>query len=107
MEKPLIIQYAYRSPDPLKPPIWDSAIIRNISFEGVLLNTSKIFNKNEKLLLRFIIPTDPSNRLELEGEVIESLIYRTRIKFINLDDLQKKAIKDYVISPSTKPIDKI
>ena len=93
VEKPLIIQYAQSTPEPLR---WDSTTIKNISTEGILFNSNKLFAKNEILQLRFTIPTDPFNRLEAVGEVVESLVYRTRIKFINLGEHEKKIIGDYV-----------
>ena len=97
MEKPLIIQYAQSSAEPLR---WDTTTIKNISVEGILFNSNKLFVKNEMLQLRFAIPTDPFNRLEAVGEVVESFLYghRTRIKFINLGEHEKKAIGDYVAS---------
>jgi negative regulator of replication initiation len=96
VEKPLIIQYAHSSSDLVKPLVWDSTTAKNISIEGMLLNTDKIFAKNEKFLLRFVLLTDSVYHLEFVAEVIESLPYRTRIKFINLDEQQKKIISDYL-----------
>ena len=93
VEKTLIIQYAQSSPG---LPSWDTTTIKNISVEGILFNSNKLFAKNERLQLRFIIPTDPSNRLEVVGEVVDSLFYKTRIKFINLGEHEKKLISDYV-----------
>jgi len=93
IEKSLIIQYALSTPEPLR---WDSTAIKNISTEGILFNANKIFANHERLQLRFIIPTDPFNRLEVVGEVVESLVNRTRIKFINLGEHQKKIISEYV-----------
>jgi len=102
LEKPLVVQYAHNSLDPVKPLIWDSTTTRNISIEGIFLNTSKIFEKNEKLQLRFKIPNDPHNQLEITGEVMESLARKTRIKFSDLDEHQKKIIGDYIESSFKK-----
>jgi len=93
VEKTLIVQYAQSTPEPLR---WDSTTIKNISIDGMLFNTDKIFVNNEQLQLRFSIPTDPFNRIEVIGQVIESLAKNTRIKFVNLRDDQKKVISDYV-----------
>jgi len=95
VEKALVIQYAQSTSVPL---CWDSTTVKNISTEGVLFNSHKSFAKGEILHFRFTIPTDPSNRLEAEGEVVESFIYGhgTRIKFVNLGENQKKVIKDFV-----------
>jgi hypothetical protein len=95
VEKALIIQYAQSTPVPLR---WDSTTIKNISTDGVFFNSHKLFAKKEILCFRFTVPTDPFNRLEVAGEVVESFIngHGTRIKFINLDEQQKKVICDYV-----------
>ncbi|MDO8488816.1 MAG: PilZ domain-containing protein [Candidatus Omnitrophota bacterium] len=93
IEKALVIQYAQINQEPLR---WDSTTIKNISIEGVLFNTNKIFTNNEKLQLRFSIPTDPFNRLEAVGEVLESSAHSTRVKFVNLGEQQRKTISDYV-----------
>ena len=95
VEKPLIVQYAQSAVVLLR---WDSTTIKNISQEGVLFNTNKTLVKSEKLHLRFTIPTDPFNRLEIEGEVVESFVqgHGTRIKFIDLSEQQKKVLCDYV-----------
>ncbi|MCX5668996.1 MAG: PilZ domain-containing protein [Candidatus Omnitrophica bacterium] len=95
VEKTLIIQYAQSTAEPL---CWDSTTVKNISTEGILFNSHKSFAKGEILHFRFTIPTDPSNRLEAEGEVVESFIYGhgTRIKFVNLGEQQKKVINDYI-----------
>jgi hypothetical protein len=95
IKRPLIIQYAQNTGKPL---CWDSTTIENISVEGILFNSDKTFTENEKLQLRFRIPTDPFNRLEIIGEVVECLIHKhkTRLKFINLGEDEKKIIGDYV-----------
>ncbi|MDP2831111.1 MAG: PilZ domain-containing protein [Candidatus Omnitrophota bacterium] len=93
IEKTLIIQYAQSTPEPL---CWDSTTVKNISIEGILFNSNKVFDKNVKLQLRFMIPTDPYNRLEATGEVVESFANRIRVKFINLGEHEKKMISNYV-----------
>ena len=95
--KALIIQYAQSTAEPLR---WDSTTIKDISMGGFLFNSNKLFAKKEILQLRFTIPTDPFNRLEASGEVLESCVggRGTRIKFINLGEHQKKVIGDYVES---------
>ena len=97
VEKTLIVQYAQSTLD-LKPLRWDSTTIKNISIDGMLFNTDKIFVNNEQLQLRFSIPTYPFNRIEVIGEVVESLTKKTRIKFVNLREDQKKVISVYVDS---------
>jgi len=98
VEKTLVMQYAHNSSDSLRPLSWDTTTVKNISIEGILFNSNKLFAKSEKLHLRFTIPSDPFNRLEAIGEVVESLVqgHGTRIKFINLGEHEKKIIGDYV-----------
>lgn len=95
VEKALVIQYAQSTAEPLR---WDSTTVKNISVDGILFSSHKLFAKKETLLLRFMVPTDPFNRLEASGEVLESFVHghETRIKFINLGEQQKKALSDYV-----------
>jgi hypothetical protein len=97
-EKVLIVQYAQSSSDPSRSLIWDSSTIKNISTDGILFNSNKLFAKNEKLQLRFKIPVDPFNYLEAAGEVVGASANKIRIKFIDLDDRQKKVIGEYVES---------
>ncbi|MFH1281487.1 MAG: PilZ domain-containing protein [Candidatus Omnitrophota bacterium] len=93
VEKAIIVQYAKITSEPL---CWDSTTVKNISIDGILLNSNEPFVKNEKLQSRFVIPTDPFNRLEAVGEVIDSLAYRARIRFIDLGQKEKEAISNYV-----------
>jgi hypothetical protein len=98
VEKTLTVQYAHHSTDPFRSLSWDTTTAKNISIEGILLNSNKLFAKKEKLQLRFAIPTDPYNQLEVVGEVIETFTpsHEIRIKFINLGEPEKKIIGDYV-----------
>jgi hypothetical protein len=98
VEKTLTVQYAHHSTDPFRSLSWDTTTAKNISIEGILLNTNKLLAKGERLQLRFAIPTDPFNHLEAGGEVVETLIpsHEIRIKFINLGEPEKKIIGDYV-----------
>jgi hypothetical protein len=95
VEKILIVQYAHNVPDPTRLS-WDTTTVKNISIEGMLFNSGKLFTKNERLQLRFKIPAYPLDHLEATGEVVESIINRTRIKFIDLGEHEKKIIGDYV-----------
>ena len=97
-EKALIVQYAHNSTDPFRSLSWDTTTAKNISTEGISLNSNKLFAKSERLQLRFSIPTDPFNHLEVTGEVLETFIpsHEIRIKFINLGEPEKKIIGDYV-----------
>lgn len=96
VEKSLVVQYAQNTSG--QNPCWDSTTIKNISADGMLFNSSKLFTKNSILNLRFAVPTDPANRLTVEGEVIESFLegHITRIKFINLGENEKKVINNYI-----------
>jgi hypothetical protein len=91
----IVLQYAQNTSEPLH---WDSTSIKDISTEGLLFNSNKVFAKNEILQLRFTLPTDPLNRLEVASEVVDSFLYGhgTRVKFTNLGADDKKTISDYV-----------
>ena len=93
--KALTIQYAQSTAKPLR---WDSTTIKNISTEGILFNSNKLFAEKEILHLRLRVPTDPFNYLEAQGEVVESFVHGhgTRVKLINLEESQKKIIGDYI-----------
>ena len=75
---------------------WDSTSIKNISIEGMLLFTNKTFAKGELINLLLKIPFDPLHWIEAKGQVVESLTNKTRIKFIELGEAQRKLIGDYV-----------
>ncbi len=91
----IVLRYTQNTSEPLH---WDSTSIKDISTEGLLFNSNKIFAKNEIMQLRFTMPTDPLNRLEVASEVVDSFLYGhgTRVKFINLGEQDKKTIDDYV-----------
>ncbi|MDD5409127.1 MAG: PilZ domain-containing protein [Candidatus Omnitrophica bacterium] len=98
IEKSLIIKY---SPDLNSKDNWDISSIKNLSEAGILFDTNKQFQAGENIQLLFKIPFDPYNWIEAKGSVIESIPYiggsfLTRIKFISINEAQKKLIKDYV-----------
>ena len=93
IEKVLVAQYSEDEPEVTH---WDSTSIKNISTEGILLCTNKNFTKDQVLVLRFKIPFDPSHWLNAKGKVIESFQCKTRLRFIELNEEQKKIIRDYV-----------
>ena len=93
IEKVLIARY---SPVQQEADSWDSSTLKNISTEGILLYTNKVFNKGELIKLLIKIPFDPQHWLETNGQVVESLTNITRVRFSGLDDTQKKLIADYV-----------
>ena len=93
IEKVLITRY---TPIQQVADSWDSTTLKNISTEGILLYTKNTFSKGDLLKLLIKIPFDPLHWLEAKGQVIESLINITRIKFIELTETQRKLIGDYV-----------
>ena len=70
---------------------YDLSQTKNISQGGILITTNKRFEKESRLTMFMRIPFI-SQKIELEGEVIDStelvkgLIYETRVKFLNLAD---------------------
>ena len=99
IDKALIVQFALDTPESLQ---WDSTAIKNISVEGLSFDANQIFTNNLRLQLRFVMPNDPFNRLELVGQVVGSSVRNTRIKFVNLTESQKKVIGDYTDGLSKK-----
>lgn len=98
VEKPLLVRY---SSEIGSKDNWNIAFIKNVSEAGILFDTNKQFQIGENILLRLKIPLDPYNWMETKGSVIESLPYisktfLTRLKFICLNDTQRKLIRDYV-----------
>lgn len=93
IEKVLVAQYSHEVDSISR---WDSTTIKNISAEGILLNTNKNFEKDQLLILRFKLPFDPSHWLKAKGKVVESSQLKTRVEFVDLDEEQKKIIHEYV-----------
>ncbi|MDD5561389.1 MAG: PilZ domain-containing protein [Candidatus Omnitrophica bacterium] len=99
IEKPLTIKYSLETEDKKS---WDISFIKNVSEAGILFDTNKQFHAGENLLLMFKIPLDPYNWIETKGSVIESLphtggSFSTRLKFVSINEDQKKLIRDYVV----------
>lgn len=98
IEKVLVAKYSDTSQEVDR---WDSTTIKNISSEGILLNTIENFTKDQVLKLRFKLPFDPYHWLDTKGQVIESFRCNsqqcnTRIRFIELSGEQKKIIDEYI-----------
>jgi len=95
VEKGLVVRFAQKSE---QAPVWDSTTIKNISAEGMLFNSSRLFVKDEILLFNFTVPIYPMNPLKIEGRVVDSFLqgHGTRIQFINLSENDQKVISDYV-----------
>lgn len=105
IEKAIVVQYSICIDG---NPCWDSSTIKNISADGILLHTDKNFEKGQLLELRFKLPADPLNWLIAKGQVVESSHCKTRIRFIDLGESQKKIIDEYIgwfvkNNPSVKP----
>lgn len=75
----------------------DLTQLKNMSIGGVLLTTSKPFEKGKKLILKIRLPSQPTP-VVLSGQVIESrqmskgLIYETRLQFQEIDSPSEQAI---------------
>jgi|GEM_PF-196478 Tfp pilus assembly protein PilZ len=98
IEKTLVVKY---SSEINNRGNWDLTSVKNISEEGMMLDTSKQFQVGENILLMFKIPLDPFNWIETKGSVIESIPYTgktflTRLKFSGISEAQKRLIKDYI-----------
>ncbi len=93
IEKVLVAKYSLSSQE---ADCWDSSMLKNISTEGILLYTKKTFAPEEILKLLIKIPSDPFHWMETKGKVVESRANITRIKFTELNEEQRKLVRDYV-----------
>lgn len=79
----------------------DISQTRNLSLGGMLLTTNRQFTPNTKLALEIRLPFDP-NPIMLIAKVVESreisrdLIYDTRLEFMAVDEIHKKAISQTI-----------
>lgn len=81
--------------------VWIAAVIRDISEDGLSFCADKNFSAGEILALRIKFPLNPFQYTELKGKNIYSQelrlgIYLIHLKFIELQEEQKKAIKEYL-----------
>ncbi|MCK4519795.1 MAG: PilZ domain-containing protein [Candidatus Omnitrophica bacterium] len=83
------------------PDTYDLSQTKNISQGGILITTSKLFEKGIQLTMNLRIPLVPQ-RVKLSGEVVESrevvrdLIYETRVKFLGLDEDFFKKLGNFI-----------
>ncbi|MGE5307644.1 MAG: PilZ domain-containing protein, partial [Deltaproteobacteria bacterium] len=73
IRKPLAVQFSVESPDGLH---WDESLIRDISENGMCLNTGTCMKAGEICVLRIRMPLLPQSFLELRGRVIDSVASR-------------------------------
>ncbi|MFA6217155.1 MAG: PilZ domain-containing protein [Candidatus Omnitrophota bacterium] len=76
--------------------IWDMVSIRDISESGICINSDYIFIKDTILTLRLKLAYVSPVPLEINSKVIESKKFITRVQFIDLNEQQRKTIKDYI-----------
>lgn len=83
------------------PDTYDLSQTKNISQGGVLITTSKLFEKGDHLKMNLRVPLIPK-KVELSGEVVSSrevvrdLIYETRVKFSSLNEDFFRKLGDFV-----------
>ncbi len=83
------------------PDTYDLSQTKNISQGGILITTSKLFEKGIQLTMNLRIPLVPQ-KVKLSGEVVESrevvrdLIYETRVKFLGLDEDFFKKLGNFI-----------
>ncbi len=81
--------------------IWITAMIRDISEGGVSFCADKNFLTGEILALRIKFPLNPFQYTELKGKNVYSQeltmgMYLIHLEFIELQEEQKKVIKEYL-----------
>lgn len=72
---------------------WDLTTLRDISENGICVNTNTEFVPGESIVIRLKFPTQPFDWVEVEAKVIESKSYLARFEFVNLKDDQKMKIQ--------------
>ncbi|MDD5567634.1 MAG: PilZ domain-containing protein [Candidatus Omnitrophica bacterium] len=79
----------------------DISQTKNIGMGGMLLTTNKRFDNGVNLALEIRLPFDPHpimiiGRVLESKEIIEDMIYDTRIEFLAVDERHKKVINETV-----------
>ncbi len=83
------------------PDSYDLSQTKNISQGGILITTSKLFERGAQLTMNLRIPLVPQ-RIKFSGEVVDSrevvrdLIYETRVKFLGLDEDFFKKLGNFI-----------
>jgi hypothetical protein len=93
VKKNLTAQYACGDRNSLK---WEMSQVNDISETGVAIGTAETFAAGAIVYIRLKLPSKPFEWLEIEGEVIDSKNFVTRIKFTQLKDTDKEFIKEYI-----------
>jgi hypothetical protein len=75
---------------------WDMMTIRDISESGICINSDYTFQQDSIVTLRLKLVYVSNETLEINAKVIESKKFMTRMHFIDLNEHQKKTIKDYI-----------
>ncbi len=87
---------------------WDITSIRDISETGMCITTQQQFLANDILAFLIKIPTTPLDWIEFTGRVVGSEALKaisgesiasshiTRVEFINLKEMQKGLIREYI-----------
>lgn len=106
-KSPLIIQYSPKNPAN-EGKKWDTTQIQNISEKGVCITTRMPLNPGDIMTFMLKVPTCPLERIEIEGEVVESHplessygeiikeTYLTRIKFLEYKEEHRQLIRSFV-----------
>lgn len=87
IKRGLVIRYKIKE----LPEGYDLSLTKNIGQGGVLLTTSRKFEKGNCLMLTLKFPFAPDKNVDVIGEVIDSRevikgrCYETRIRFLDLD----------------------
>jgi len=106
IKKFISVRYSYDADEGEKK--WDITSIRDISETGMCITTQQQFLANDILVFLIKIPTRPLDWIEFTGRVVGSEALKvisgesvgsshiTRVEFINLKEVQKGLIREYI-----------
>lgn len=113
IKKTLFVRYSYSFDKDKKR--WEEAVVRDISETGISITTCHSFLPNDTITILIKIPSRPLDWIELKGRVVrcegvKPIAERskfgasiTAIEFIDLNEEQKKIIREYISWFLSKP----
>lgn len=91
VKKTLIAQYFDKEKNG-----WNMANVKDLSEGGMCFMTDNPMPIGEVVPLRFKLPSQPLQILEINAQVIESKKYSTRLAFLELTDNTLELLREYV-----------
>ncbi len=99
ISKPLAVQFGIKKDD--YSISWDMSLIKDISETGICLRTGSVLQRDDVCFLRFRMPTNPNENVDISAKVIDSIatqanICTTRLEFFDVSEEQKRLLREYV-----------